>query len=308
MTRPPLKDVGASVRKRLTDTARQRDENAQLLMLRFAIERLIFRLSQSVYRDQFILKGAMLFSLWAPVPYRSTGDLDLLGQGDPTPARIAAIFKTLCGLTVQDDGVVYDGESVRAESTREDEDYRGVRVTLTATLAKARLALQIDIGFGDAVTPAAIEVVYPSLLDFQPARMKAYPPETVIAEKLEAMVTRGIGNSRMKDFFDIWVLAKTFSFEGGALAAAVAATFDRRQTALPEDTPVALTDAFAADANKQAQWRGFLQRTQLAMAPDPLPELTAFIASFLLPLLRTDAVAVMKNRHWPAGGPWGDSA
>jgi len=136
MTRPPLKDVGASVRKRLTDTARQRDENAQLLMLRFAIERLIFRLSQSVYREQFILKGAMLFSLWAPVPYRSTGDLDLLGQGYPTPARIAAIFKTLCDLTVQDDGVVYDGESVRAESTREDEDYRGVRVTLTATLAK----------------------------------------------------------------------------------------------------------------------------------------------------------------------------
>jgi hypothetical protein len=196
MTRPPLRNVGASVRARLTDYARQRDENAQLVMTRFAIERLIYPLSQSGYRDHFILKGAMLFSLWAPVPYRSTGDLDLLGQGDPAPDRMAAIFKALCELTVPDNGVVYDPDSVRAESARDDEDYQGVRIALTASMANARLPIQIDIGFGDAVTPAATEVTYPSLLDFPPAVVKAYPPETVVAEKLEAL-GGGVGDKNI---------------------------------------------------------------------------------------------------------------
>lgn len=302
--RPPLKNIGASVRARLTDYARQQNENAQLVMTRFAIERLIYRLAQSGHRDQFILKGAMLFSLWAPVPYRSTGDLDLLGQGDPAPERMAAIFKALCDLTVADDGVIYDAVSVRAESARDDEDYRGVRVALTATMANARLPIQIDIGFGDAVTPQAAEVTYPSLLDFPPAVMRAYPPETVVAEKLEALVTLGVRNTRMKDFFDLWVIARTFAFDGTTLAAAVSATFSRRRTVLTGEAPFALTEGFSLDSSKQAQWSAFLKRTAIAVPPAPFRELVGFIATFVTPLLSPDATTAMTSQQWPQGGPW----
>lgn len=302
MTRPPLKNVGASVRARLTDQARARGDNAQLLMLRFAIERLLYRLAQSAYRDQFVLKGAMLFSLWAPVPYRSTGDLDLLGQGDPAPTRMAAIFKAVCGQPVADDGLSFDAGSVKAESARDEEEYAGVRITLVATLAGAKLPIQIDIGFGDAVTPGARDIDYPSLLDFPSAALKAYPPETVVAEKLEALVSLGMRNSRMKDFFDLWVIARTFAFEGATLRQAVATTFERRQTPRPEETPLALTGAFANDAGKQAQWRAFLNRTTLALAPEPLPELVASIATFALPLLNASEVVV--GQRWAPGGPW----
>lgn len=300
----PLKNVGASVRARLTDKARSRGDNVQLILLRFAIERLIYRLAQSKYRDDFILKGAMLFSLWAEVPYRSTGDLDLLGKGDPAPERIISIFRELCGLSVPGDGLVYDADSVTAERTRAEDEYQGVRAELNATLAGARLHIQIDIGFGDVVTPEAQTINYPTLLDFPEPKLRAYPPETVVAEKLEALVSLGIRNSRMKDFFDLWVIAKTFSFDGAVVAAAVRATFARRQTAIPTETPVAFTPDFADDASKQAQWSAFLKRTNLAMAPEPLPELLAFVAGFAMPVLESVRDSKPFAKKWPAGGAW----
>ncbi|MBP9233197.1 MAG: nucleotidyl transferase AbiEii/AbiGii toxin family protein [Hyphomonadaceae bacterium] len=297
-------NIAASVRARLTNLAQSRAEVVDRIFVRFAIERLLYRLSESAYRDHFVLKGAMLFSLWAPVPYRSTGDLDLLGQGDPAPERMAAIFKAVCAHAVTDDGLTYDAASVRAESARDDEDYSGVRVTLTAALAGARLPIQIDIGFGDAVMPDAAEVAYPSLLDFPSPLLRAYPPETVVAEKLEALVSLGMRNSRMKDFFDLWAIARTFEFDGRTLARAVAATFARRGTAVPDDVPVALTEAFARDAGKQTQWKAFLKRTTISMAPEPLPELIAFIASFVSPLLATNTPEALGSMRWQQGGPW----
>lgn len=294
--------IAALVRRRLNVLAREQGDVVERVFLRYAIERLLYRLSLSGHRDVFVLKGAMLFSLWAPVPYRSTGDLDLLGQGDPAPERMAAIFKTVCTVAVDDDGLVFDPDSVRAEATREDEDYHGARITLRAMLGTARLALQVDIGFGDAVTPDASDIDYPSLLDFPVASLRAYPPETVVAEKLEAAVSLGMLNSRMKDFFDLWVLAKSFPFEGVVLANAVAATFTRRGTALPTDLPVALTADFSGDALKQSQWRAFLQRTTLAIAPEPLPELIAFIATFAKPLLGDQTASA--DWRWQPGGPW----
>ena len=294
--------IAASVRARLTNLAKERGEVVDRIFLRYAIERLLYRLAQSGYRDQFVLKGAMLFTLWAPVPYRSTGDLDLLGSGNAAPERIAAIFAAVCAAPVDDDGVVYDAASVRAESIRDDEDYGGVRVTITATLAAARQAIRIDIGFGDAVTPGSTDVDYPSLLGFPSPFLRAYPPETVVAEKLEALVALGMRNSRMKDFFDLWVIAKTFAFDGQTLAAAVAATFERRGTPLPASLPVALTETFWQDAGKQAQWRAFLRRTTLTLAPQPFPELVACIASFVSPLIVT--TTAMVGMTWPVGGPW----
>jgi hypothetical protein len=297
-------NIAASARARLTALAKQQGDVVDRVFLRYAIERLLYRLAQSGYRDQFVLKGAMLFSLWAHVPYRSTGDLDLLGHGDPAPERIAAIFAAICAATVNDDGVAYDAASVRAESVRDDEDYHCVRVTLTASLAGARLTIQIDIGFGDAVTPGASDVDYPSLLGFPSPSLRAYPAETVVAEKLEALVSLSMRNSRMKDFFDLWVIAKTFAFDGSTLAAAVAATFERRGTPLPHGPPVALTRTFSDDAGKQSQWQAFLKRTTIAVAPQPLPELIAFIEEFFSPLMTTKVGTSMVGMTWRPGGPW----
>jgi hypothetical protein len=300
----PPRNMAASVRARLTDKARSRGDNVQLILLRFAIERLIYRLSQSKHRDDFILKGAMLFSLWADVPYRGTGDLDLLGTGNPVPERITSIFRELCGLSVPDDGLVFDADSVAAERTRAEDEYQGVRVELNATLAGARLRIQIDIGFGDVVTPEAQAINYPTLLDFPEPRLRAYPPETVVAEKLEALVSLSIRNSRMKDFFDLWIIAKSFAFDGAVLADAVSATFARRQTEVPAETPVAFTPDFADDASKQSQWGAFLKRTSLAMAPEPLPGLLAFVASFAMPVLEAARDGKPFAKKWPAGGAW----
>jgi len=302
--KPPLKNVGASVRARLTQRASSAKENVQLALTRFAIERLLYRLSLSPHRDQFVLKGAMLFSLWTPTPYRATGDLDLLGYGDAAPERIAAVFREICRIDVEDDGVVFKPETLRAEPARAEDEYSGVRITMAAEIAGARLPIQIDIGFGDAVTPAVQEIDYPSLLDMPAPRLRAYPPETVVAEKFQALVALGMLNSRMKDFFDLWAISETFSFEGAILAQAIAATFDRRRTAIPTDTPIALTPAFAEDAAKQAQWQGFLRRTAIAMAPGPLAELQGKVAAFVLPPARALAAGRLFEGKWVAGGPW----
>jgi len=302
--KPPLKNVGASVRARLTQRASERKENVQLALTRFAIERLLYRLSLSPHRDRFVLKGAMLFSLWTPTPYRATGDLDLLGYGDAAPERIAAVFREICGIDVEDDGVIFKPETLRAEPARVEDEYSGVRVTMTAEIAGARLPIQIDIGFGDPVTPAEQEIDYPSLLDMPAPRLRAYPPETVVAEKFQALVALGMLNSRMKDFFDLWAISETFSFDGPVLADAIAATFDRRRTAIPMDTPVALTPAFAEDAAKQAQWQGFLRRTALAMAPGPFAKMQAKVAAFVLPPAQALATGRPFEGKWVVGGPW----
>lgn len=302
--KPPLKNVGASVRARLTRRASERKENVQLALTRYAIERLLYRLSVSAYSGQFVLKGAMLFSLWAPTPYRATGDLDLLGYGDAAPERIAAVFREISGIDVEDDGVVFKPDTLRAEPARAEDEYSGVRITMTAEIAGARLPIQIDIGFGDAVTPAVQEIDYPSLLNMPAPRLRAYPPETVVAEKFQALVALGMLNSRMKDFFDLWAISQTFSFDGGVLADAIAATFERRHTDIPTDTPVALTPAFAEDAAKQAQWRGFLRRTAIAIAPGPFAELQDNVAAFVLPPTHALVAGKAFDGKWNAGGPW----
>jgi len=303
-SRLPGGTIAASVRARLTDQARKRGDDVQLVLLRFAIERLIFRLAQSKYRDQFILKGAMLFSLWAPVPYRSTGDLDLLGEGDPTASRFVKIFREICTAKVPDDGIVFDGDSVTTEQSRPDADYQGVLVEMNAKLAGARLRLRIDIGFGDVVTPEAQTIDYPSLLDFPRPRLRAYPPETVVAEKLEAIVTLGMRNSRMKDFLDLFVIAKTFKFKGPILLQAVASTFARRKTVAPLEMPVALTAAFAQDPTKQTQWRAFVGRSKIELAPESLSEVVSFVEVFVAPVLSAARDGVKFNKAWTAGGPW----
>jgi hypothetical protein len=298
------RNIGVSVRDRLTRSARSRTENVQLVLTRFAIERLLYRLSISRHRDRFVLKGAMLFSLWSPTPYRATGDLDLLGYGEAEPERMAETFREICGIETDDDGVAFQVESLRAELARAEEVYRGVRLTVTALIAGARIPIRVDVGFGDVVTPAALEVEYPSLLDLPRPRLRAYPPETVVAEKLQALVALGMVNSRMKDFFDLWALAGTMRFEGGALAEAIRRTFAQRATDLPTSAPRALTEEFTQDASKRTQWNAFIRRSEIALEQESLDTVTGLIGGFVMPPILALVSGEDFAAHWQPGGPW----
>jgi len=303
-----MTNVAASVRARLTTLAKSRAEVVDRIFLRYAIERLLARLAMSQHSNAFVLKGAMLFAIWAERPYRSTGDLDLLGSGAPDPERIAVVFREICMTAVEDDGVQFDAASVAVAIMRADEQYPGVTVTLAASLAGARLRLHIDIGFGDAVTPPPLLIEYPTLLKAPPPRIRAYPPETVVAEKLEAMVTLGMRNSRLKDFYDVWIMSQVMPFSGAPLAAAVEATFERRRTplpsGLPNDTPIALTARFAEDADKQAQWAGFLRRTEFSVEPAPFAQVHEAVVRFVLPPLAAVARHEPFTQQWRSATGW----
>ena len=304
MTPNSPRNIGASVRARLTLRARKRKENVQLVLTHYAIERLLYRLSLSDYSRQFVLKGAMLVKLWTPAPYRTTADLDLLGFGDNAPERIYAVFRNICVLEVPNDGVIFKPETLEVIITRIEVEYGGIRLTMIAEVAGARLPVRIDIGFGDVVTPSVREIDYPSMLDMPAPRLRAYPPETVIAEKFQALVFLGMSNSRLKDMFDLWTISETFSFDGNIIADAIRATFERRHTAIPTVKPIALTVAFSQDATKQAQWRGFLRRTAITTSPDSFAELQSKVAAFVLPPTEALAAGTTFDRKWEAGNRW----
>jgi len=300
----PPRDRAASVRQRLLNLAKERGEDFNFVLLRFGLERLLFRLGQSRYAETFVLKGAMLFPLWSGSPHRATKDMDLLGVGSPDIPRLVAAFRQVAAVEV-DDGVTFLPETVAGAAIREDAIYDGIRITLEGRLGAAKLALQVDVGFGDAVTPAPIETSYPVLLpEMSAPRLRVYARETAIAEKLEAMVSLGIGNSRMKDFFDIWYLAQTFEFDEEVLGAAIRATFTRRRTSLPAETPIALTAAFAEDPAKAMQWRAFVARSRLVGTAPSLPQVIAILVAFVQPVLVADGQRTSARVWKPATGRW----
>lgn len=298
------RNMAASVNHRLLNLARERGEDFSLLLTRYALERLLYRLAQSGYANQFILKGALLFSLWGDHPHRTTRDLDLLGSGSPEPARIEMIFRELCLAPVEEDGLAFLADSVRSTLMREDQEYNGLRINAVALLGRARIPLQIDIGFGDAVTPAPAEADFPSLLHFTSPRIRIYPRETVVAEKFQAMVMLGIANSRMKDFYDVWTLLQQFPFNGSILSRAIQATFARRSTALPEQTPLALTGEFAADTGKQRQWDAFIRKGKLTPMTPALEEVLDALHHFLMPPTLALSQGDDFDQLWLPRGPW----
>lgn len=301
--------MAASVRSRLTTLAHTQGEEPEYVLTRYALERLLYRLGQSSHAGAFILKGAFLFALWEGHPHRATRDLDLLGFGPNDVNRIEQVFREICSLPVEDDGLTFLPETVRARPIREQHEYGGIRALLQATLGTARLRVQADVGFGDVVTPSAQIADLPTLLDLPglpSPRLRVYPRETVVAEKFEAMVRLGMTNTRMKDFYDLLMLARTFAFDGSTLAAAIQATFNRRGTDLPSprEPSVALSDEFALDAAKQAEWQGFLRRSKLASVGITLSEVIEGLRVFLLPLAATLAAGTAFDLHWGPGGPW----
>jgi len=304
MIEKPLRNVAASVSQRLTNVSRQKDENFQLLLTRYCIERLLYRLSQSEHSRHFILKGAMLFLLWSDQPHRPTRDLDLLGKGDRSAAHLKKVFQEVCKMEVENDGAEFDAASVQVAPIREEQEYGGMRVELTARLAQAKLRLQIDVGFGDALIPKPEEVDFPSILGFPQPHLLAYRRETVVAEKFQAMVMLGIANSRMKDFYDLWMFAAQFEFTGTPLSQALKATFKRRRTTLPAELPVALTDEFSQDKGKQAQWHAFLRKGMLRTERKTLPEVMSLLNDFLMPPTLATAKGEVFEKLWAGGGPW----
>lgn len=255
--------LARSVLARLARHAKDIGVDPNLVLTRYAMERFLYRLSRSLHAERFVLKGALLLLVWLGEALRPTRDADLLGFGDLSDAVLAGIFRDVCDVSVDADAMTYLADTVRVEPIRAEDDYGGQRVTLQARLGAARLRVQVDIGIGDVVTPAPEWLEYPSLLDLPRPRLRAYPRETVIAEKLHAMEYLGLRNSRMKDYFDVFALLREGKIDFTQLADAIAATFTRRQTALPESIPQGLSDEFADDATKQNQWRQFLTKNRL---------------------------------------------
>lgn len=296
------RNIGASIRDRLLNKARAGKMDFNLLLTRYAIERMLYRLSISKQCDQFLLKGALLFDLWFDVPHRPTHDADFLGFGSAELPHIEALFREICKIQV-DDGMVFQPDSVKADEIRKEANYAGVRVTLVGLLNGARCPVQLDIGFGDAVVPGPDEVDYPTILNDMPEpHLRVYPRYTVVAEKLEALVSLGMLNSRMKDYFDLWILAKHSDFDGAVLSRAIRATFERRHTNIPSGIPISLTDEFVNDAQKEMQWQAFLRKN--ALNQTSLEVVVSDLKNFLLPILDSLVVGDKYDHSWLAGSGW----
>lgn len=261
------RDRAASVRARLLNVAKATGTDFNLVLVRFALERLLFRLSTSAHADRFVLKGALLFTLWYDLPHRATRDADLLGFGPSDTGSVAGVFRDIASVAA-DDGIVFDPASVRVGDVRKDAGYGGVRVTLNGKLANARCVAQVDVGFGDAVTPGPTDAVYPVLLDDLPApHLRTYPVYTVVAEKLHAIVVLGMVNSRLKDYLDLVVMMEREALDEPTLGLAIAATFQRRGTSVPNALPVGLSDEFALDPTRIALWQALLRKNDIVHRP-----------------------------------------
>ena len=295
-------NIGASVRGRLLTKARAEKLDFNLLLTRYALERLLYRMSISEQRDQFLLKGALLFDLWFDIPHRPTHDADFLGFGSAEIPHLEQVFRDISRIEIED-GIVFQPDSVKAAEIRKDANYAGVRVTLIGLLDNARCPIQVDIGFGDAVVPGPEDAHYPTILSGMPVpQVRVYPRYTVVAEKLEALTSLGMLNSRMKDFFDLWVLAKQSEFEGAVLSRAVAATFERRRTPIPQGVPIGLSDEFMNDVQKKKQWQAFINRN--ALEPMELSTVIVELREFLLPVLESISLGGESKLAWRAVDGW----
>lgn len=279
-------NIAKSVHQRLITLRDRTGEQFNHLLVRYALERVLYRIEASGHADAFVLKGAMLFALWHDVPGRPTRDIDLLGLGEATHEQMRKTFREVCTAEVVDDGLRFDPASIQTDDIREGQEYHGIRVRMLGYLGKARIPIQIDIGFGDAVTPPAELLHYPVILDFPAPHMRVSHPATVVAEKVNAMIVLGIMNSRMKDFYDVQVILRYTPIADAVLANAIRVVFDRRKTNLPHELPVVFTPDFLEDGVKETQWQAFLHRSLLSDFGMSLAEVLADIKTRLWPILR----------------------
>ncbi|MFC2172288.1 nucleotidyl transferase AbiEii/AbiGii toxin family protein [Acidobacteriota bacterium] len=303
MTKRAITNKAASVRQLLLNQARDTGRPFNELLQYFAMERFLYRLSKSPHAGKFALKGALMLTVWKAPISRPTMDIDVLGRTDNSIDNIVSIIEDLCLQSVEPDGLMFDPASVQGQRIIEDADYHGIRIRFRGNLDTARITLQFDVGFGDAVVPGVRQARFPTLLDFPKPVIQAYSKESTISEKLEAMVKLGALNSRMKDFFDIWLLSRLYDFKGQILAKAIVTTFETRKTEIPEKL-AALTKTFSNDEAKIVQWRAFLRRSRLDDVPGHLSDIITAIHEFLEPVIDAASAHVPFRGEWKAPGPW----
>ncbi len=296
------RDLGASVRQRLLNQARSQGRPFQELLQYFAMERFLYRLAKSPFADRFILKGALLLTAWRAPVARPTMDIDLAGKTNNELEHIRSLVGEVCEFATEPDGIEFTAASIEVQRIKEGAEYEGVRVRFNATLAKARIPMQIDIGFGDVIVPRPIEIEYPAMLEFPAPVLMAYPKETVVAEKLEALTVLGLLNSRIKDYYDIALLARLYPFDGDLLTEAILSTFRHRGTTI-DATPVGLTEAFSADPARAVQWRAFIRRSRFE-SESGLDEIVAQVRRFASAPLTATAGGDSFDLKWRPGGPW----
>lgn len=303
MNKRRVTNVAASVRQRLQNVAQSTGRPFHEVLQYYAMERFLYRLAQSPHSDRFVLKGALMFNVWRAPTTRSTKDIDLLGHMENNLTALAAAMCDVCAQAVEDDGLIFDPQSVAAVVIKEDADYEGVRVTFRGSLENARIAMQIDIGFGDVMYPGPEMTEYPTILDYAAPRLRGYARETAVAEKFEAMVKLGLLNSRMKDFYDIWLLSRQFDFDGVKLAAAIEKTFAHRGTKVTSE-PVAFSPEFASDPTKTVQWQAFVRKSRLSDASTELAAVVDDVAKFLAPPAAAASSGQPFEQIWRSPGPW----
>jgi hypothetical protein len=299
----PPRNAAASVRDRLLQRAKREGRPFEELLTYYAIERFLYRLSQTDHASRLVLKGALMLPLWGTSIARATRDIDMLGRVSMSAEAVETMVRECMQVVAEPDGLEYVTDSIVLSEIRKDERYGGVRATFQAGIERTRIHLQLDVGFGDVVTPSPVAISYPTLLDHPAPVLAGYPPVTAIAEKLNAIVDLGMANSRMKDYFDLWSLSRALELDGALLASAIAATFRRRETAIPPAPPVGLTAAFGSDAAKQQQWNAFLRRIR-AVDALALHVVVDRVAAFLVPAIAVAARGESWVATWPPGGPW----
>ena len=300
MSKKIIKNITASIQAQLKNASKDQGVNFDYLLARYGIERFLFRLGLSDHKYNFILKGASLFTVWLGPSFRTTKDADFLCNGNSEPDYLVQIFTDICKIELED-ALIFDLKSIKTREIRRELQYGGTCIMITARLGQIRIPLQFDIAFGDSIFPCAETVEYPTILNMEKPKIQIYPIYTVIAEKFEAMITLDLANSRLKDFYDIWILSEQFTLDYSTLITALKKTFQRRETKFPNGLPAPLTDAFARDTNKQIQWKAFIKKTHPKVAPDSLEILISRIRTFMLPIINNE---IRDGAQWTAADLW----
>ena len=298
-----IKDRSASIHDKLLNHAKKTNRPFDEILLYYAIERFLYRFGRSKHKNSATLKGAVMFIVWNAPYSRATRDIDMLGHLNNSMDNVLGMVKDACSVEVDPDGMVYDSDSVKGEQIIENGNYKGVRIKFVGYLGRARTTMQIDFGFGDIVFPKPEIINYPTILAMPAPELKGYARETVVAEKFHAMVDRGILNSRMKDFYDIWLLANHFNFSSRTLEESIRNTFAARKTAIVT-APIALTDAFTSSEFKNIQWKAFVRKQKLGYAPENMADVINALRNFLLPIINSIEKKYKSNLTWLAPGPW----
>lgn len=288
--KPPVKNIEASVRGRLQDKARKTNRPFAEVLQYYGMERFLYRFAQSKYAKSFILKGALMFTVWNVPARRTTVDIDFLARFDNKIKEIEQVMREICNAKIPPDGLKFDAKTIKGERIKEDTNYKGVRVKFLGFLEKSKIPMQIDIAFDDVITSKPSEINYPTILDFPAPHLQGYTFETVIAEKFEAMIKLGSLNSRMKDFYDIWLTTRQFDFDSKKLAAAIKATFKHRKTGLPSGKPIFPPEIYDEKSVQATMWKAFLKKSELKNAPDTLAAVATAIEEFLSRAIETNTV------------------